>query len=194
MTRRLRFLWVWTLPLWGGVGGGLLSSCDDTNDLYHEYQGTEACGWQRSDTLTFIISPKTTEKDSIEGSMSVAVRTLNTYPYRTLPLRITLQELLPLRLRTTIRRQVTPDGTLVHADTTSRLIQRIRNVETHDIDIPLFDDRDHPRGTALPHIQHEQAVGNVILNPHHRYRFHVTHRLRDTAPQGITDVGIRLKR
>ncbi len=193
MTRTSLFLVLCTLYF-------TVSSCDDTNDLYHEYQSTEARGWQRSDTLTFIIIPKMAGKATshyegeIEGGLSVAVRTLDTYPYRTLPLRITMQELLPLRLRTTIRRQVTPDGTQIHADTASRLIQRIRNVETHDIDIPLFDDRDQPQGAALPHIQQEQTVGTVTLNPQHRYRFHVTHRLRDTAPQGITDVGIRLKR
>lgn len=193
MTRSSLYLVLCTLCI-------ALSSCNDVTDLYHEYRSPDARAWQRNDTLTFIVDLQTSRQESsptgkeIEGILSVAVRTLNTYPYRTLPLRITLQELLPLRLRTTIRRQVTPDGTLLRADTTSRIIQRIRNVETHDIEIPLFDDKDHPRGTALPHIQHEQTVGNVTLNPQNRYRFHITHRLRDTAPQGITDVGIRLKR
>lgn len=178
-----------------------LSSCDNMTDFYHEYRSTDVRAWQRSDTLTFIVNTQTVGKESspydegeIEGDLSVAVRTLDTYPYRSLPLRITIQELLPLRLHTTIHRCVTPDGTLLSADTTSRLIQRVRHIETHDIVIPLFDDHDQPQGAALPRIHQEQTVGTVSLNPQHRYRFYVTHRLRDTAPQGITDVGIRLKR
>ena len=123
MTLRIRFLWVWTLPLWGGVGGGLLSSCDDTPDLYHEYQSTDVRGWQRSDTLTFEFTPRTSGKKStpnvgeIKGALSVAVRTLDTYPYRHLPLRIEVEELLPLLRRTTIVRQMSPDSVLLHADT-----------------------------------------------------------------------------
>ena len=194
MSRRIRFLRIWILLLWGGVGAGILSSCNDATDLYHVYQSTDVRAWMRSDTLTFLLT-HFEDTDTLPQTvlLSVAVRTLDTYPYRHLPLRITLQELLPLRLHTTIHRRITPDGTLLQADTTSRLIQRVRNVETHDIDIPLFDDHDQPRGTALPRIHQEQAVDTVGLNPRNRYRFHVTHRLRDPSPQGISDVGIRLQ-
>ena len=199
MTLRLRFLWVWTLPLWGGVGGGLLSSCDDTPDLYHEYQSTDVRGWQRSDTLTFEFSPRTSGKKStpnvgeIKGALSVAVRTLDTYPYRHLPLRIEVEELLPLLRRTTIVRQTSPDSVLLHADTTTCLVQRIRHVGTHDADIVLFDADDRPQGTPLPHIQREQPVATLFLNPALRHRLRISHRLRDPAPQGITDIGVRLQ-
>ena len=170
-----------------------LSSCDDVKDLYHVYQSTNARGWLRNDTLTFLVAYfDTTDTSPQTVSLSVAVRTLDTYPYRTLPLRITIQELLPLQLRTTIHRQIRPDSTLIYADTTSRLIQRVRNVETHDIDIPLFDNYDQPQGHGLPHIQHEQTIDSVRLHHARRYRIHVTHRLRNPAPQGITDIGIRL--
>lgn len=177
----------------------LLTSCEktflripDTHATTY-YQSTDARGWHRSDTLTLNIPPQNPSADSDTPrpyDLSLRLRLIDTYPYRNLQLKFTVQELYPLRRRFTIRRTVDPQGHILHADTTTHIIQRIHTLQTQTIQASIFDTDDRTNGTALPHIQVTVPAGTVSLDPHRAHRILITHVMRLDPLPGITETGI----
>lgn len=187
----------------------LLAACDSPvtppspTPLYHHYHSTDPLHWQASDTLTFIIPAQQPAAQNYPAhhtpstgqlhDATIAVRLLETYPYRKLRLSVNVQELLPRILRVTIHNTLNPDSTILRSDTTARIIQPVRNIRNTVVQFTPFDERDLPQqATTLPHICLEQADSPLILNPHHDYRISISHQMRQTTLSGITEVGLRL--